>query len=110
MSRVKRVSSAKELDRAVDDFITRGYRLQERGEYSAKVKEKDYGEPFITGLLAFFSLLFSALLLPELGLPAGTPWGVMLVVVIGYISYSWYTAKTVLIKVTDDDDATEPSV
>ncbi len=43
MSRIRRVSSQKEFERAIDDYITQGYKVKSRGENSAQVKEKDYG-------------------------------------------------------------------
>lgn len=44
MSRVRRVEDRRTLERSIDEFITRGYRLMSEGESSARLKEKDWGD------------------------------------------------------------------
>lgn len=41
--RIRRASSQDEFERAIDDFITRGYKVKSRGSGNARLKEKDYG-------------------------------------------------------------------
>ena len=44
MSRVRRVADRRELERAVDEFVTRGYKVESDGETSIRLKERDWGD------------------------------------------------------------------
>lgn len=44
MSRVRRVEDRRELERVVDEFITRGYTVKSDGETSVRLKEQDWGD------------------------------------------------------------------
>jgi hypothetical protein len=57
MARIRRIDSQKELDRLIDEFITRGFTLKSRGESNARLKKKDWGDPtthVIIGVLSFW--------------------------------------------------------
>lgn len=41
--RIRRASSKRDLDNLVDDFVTQGYEILERGERNAMVKKKSWG-------------------------------------------------------------------
>ena len=41
--RVRNVSSSRQLDETVDDFITRGYRVVSQGENGARLKLRTWG-------------------------------------------------------------------
>lgn len=41
--RIRRVSSQQEMERAIDDYITQGYKVQARGESNAKLKQNNWG-------------------------------------------------------------------
>lgn len=45
MRRVKRVQSRKELERSVDEFVTRGYKLRSKEDECAILRDHDWGEP-----------------------------------------------------------------
>lgn len=59
MNRVRRVENQQELERLIDDFITRGYVLKSQGETGAWVKEKDWGDSgihlFLLALTAWWT-------------------------------------------------------
>lgn len=44
MSRVRRVENRRELERSIDEFITRGYTLKSEGRTTARLKERDFGD------------------------------------------------------------------
>lgn len=44
MSRVRRVTDRREMERSVDEFITRGYRIVAEGDASTRLKERDWGD------------------------------------------------------------------
>jgi len=41
--RIRRVSSRKELENMVDDYVTQGYQLLEQGDRSAMLRKKTWG-------------------------------------------------------------------
>lgn len=43
MTRIYRVESRKELDKKIDEYITRGYTVKYRGERTAHLKKKNWG-------------------------------------------------------------------
>lgn len=55
MSRVRRVDDRQELERSIDEFITRGYVLKSEGERSAKLKDRDWGEAEVHVIIALLS-------------------------------------------------------
>jgi len=105
MARVKRVNSEQKKEKEVDEFRTRGYKIVDQGQYSAKVKEKDWGELPSHGFLFIFTLISAAVLFSAADLPPIGVWGVALLANIGYALYSWQTAEEVLIKVEDTGDS-----
>lgn len=52
MRRVKRVQSRKELERTIDEFVTRGYDLQSKEDGCALLRDRDWGEPEVHLLIA----------------------------------------------------------
>lgn len=79
------------MERAIDEFITRGYRLQSEGESSARLKEKDWGDGA--------THLFVALL---------TAWWTFGLANAIYAIYAYVTADEVVIKIgTEDGDETD---
>lgn len=55
MSRVRRVEDRKEMERSIDEFITRGFVLKSQGERSAKLKDRDWGEAEVHVIIALLS-------------------------------------------------------
>jgi len=90
MSRVRRVSDNHEMERATDEFVTRGYKVISRGETSTQLKANDWGD-------AGTHLLLAAL----------TGWWTFGLSNALYAIYKHVTAEEVLIKIDDDgtDDA-----
>jgi len=43
MARIRRVDSEKEMEQVIDDFVTQGYKIDNRGNRSTMMKEKDWG-------------------------------------------------------------------
>jgi hypothetical protein len=41
--RLRKVSSRKELDNQIDDYVTQGYDILEQGEHSALMRRKTWG-------------------------------------------------------------------
>lgn len=41
--RLRKVTSQREMDTLVDDYVTQGYKILDRGERSVRVKKTDYG-------------------------------------------------------------------
>lgn len=103
MARIRRVESEREQEKAVDDFLTRGYKVQSQGQFSAKVKEKDFGSAPVHVFVFLFTLIASAVLFDAAGLPAGGVWVVTILANVLYATYSWFTAEEVVIKVAQDD-------
>lgn len=52
MVRVRHVENKKALEMIVDEYVTLGFRVQEMGERSAKVKKTQYGS-FLQHLLVY---------------------------------------------------------
>jgi hypothetical protein len=55
MSRVRRVEDRRELERTVDEFITRGYKVESDGKSSTRLKERDWGDGGVHLLLALLT-------------------------------------------------------
>ena len=103
MTRKKRVDSEREMEIEVDDFLTRGYKIKQQGQYSTKMKEKDFGSGPVHGFTFFFSLLGAAVLFNAAELSAEGIWVVAILASLTYAAYSWLTAEEVLITVKEDD-------
>jgi hypothetical protein len=56
MSRIRRVETRKDLERSVDEFITRGYKLQSQGDASARLQEKDWGDSGVHIIIALLTV------------------------------------------------------
>lgn len=93
------------MEKQVDDFVTMGYTIDQQGQHSTKVKEKDWGSPPVHGFVFFFVLIGAAAGADTIGLPAGGIWGVAILANVTYAAYSRYTAEEVVIKVDGDDAA-----
>lgn len=89
MSRVRRVESREEMERSIDEFVTRGYELESTGERTARLKERDNGDPTTHLILLALSGWWTFGLSNAL-----------------YALYSRVNAEKVLIKLEDvpDDD------
>lgn len=99
MTRIRRVESEREKERLVDEFVTKGYKIQEQSQYTAKVKEKDYGSVPVHGFVFVFALLAAAVVLDAAGVGGG---GAIWLVAFGanalYLASSWFNSDEVLIK------------
>lgn len=99
MTRTQRVESERELERAVDDFSTRGFKIKSQSKHSAKVKEEDWGDVPIHGFIFIFTLIVAAVLFDMAALPSGGVWLVAFSANVIYAAYSLFTADEVIIKV-----------
>lgn len=98
--RIRKVSSAREMERTIDEMITLGYEVQDRGAETALLKEKTWGSVGVTIGLILIALVFAyyTLLLSFL-LP------------IAYVVYKHQTAETVEVKIERPmDDVAGPRV
>lgn len=83
-TRIKKVQTRKELDEAVDDFITQGYRVTEEGDRTVMVQQNSWGS---AGGHALWALL--------------TIWCLFGLGNLGYALYAHFDAPKVLIKLVD---------
>lgn len=104
MTRVRRVETERELEKEIDEFITRGYEIKEQGQYSAKVKKKDWGSAPVHGFLFLFSLIIAAVVVDQAGISGGVAWIVAIGASVGYALYSRLTAEEVIFKIEGDRD------
>lgn len=107
MTRMRRVDSERELEDQLDEFITKGYSVKQRGQYSARVKDSDWGEPPIHGFLFLFSLLAAAVIFDAANVSSGGAWIVAFLANVGYAAYSRVTAEEILIKVDQSTEQAE---
>lgn len=56
MSRISRVENRKEMEGEVDEYRTRGYKIQEQGTSSARVKQRDWGRSETHLIIALFTI------------------------------------------------------
>lgn len=56
MSRIRRVTDEREMERLIDEFITRGYTIKKQGQYSAQLKKKDWGGVFNHFIIATLTI------------------------------------------------------
>lgn len=103
MTRIRRVESEREQENLVDEFLTKGYRIERRGQHSAKVKEKDWGNAPVHVFVFLFTLVAAAVLFNAAGVPAGAVWVVAILANITYAAYSWFSSEEVIIKVDKED-------
>ena len=101
MPRRKRVESEREMEKQLDEFVTRGFKIQEQGQHSSKVKEKDYGNAPVHVFTFLFSFLGASILFDATGLPSGGVWVVAIGAPLAYTAYSYLTAEAVLIQVDE---------
>jgi hypothetical protein len=91
------------MDRKVDDYRTRGYKIESRGEYSTKVKEKDWGELPVHGFLFLAVLIIGAIVVDLVSVTSGAAWVLAFLASASYAGYSWFTAEELLIKIDQAD-------
>ncbi|MHC3438233.1 hypothetical protein ACYJ1Y_09035 [Natrialbaceae archaeon A-gly3] len=84
MSRIRRVEDTQEFERVIDDYITQGYKVQSRGEHSAKLKQKDYGS-IVAHILIF--IVFG--------------WWTLGVANALYLAYKYFSGESVTVKIND---------
>ena len=104
MTRTQRVESKREQEKEIDELVTRGFRIKEQGQYTAKLKEKDWGDIPVHVFLFIFTFITAALLFGAAELPSGGVWVIVALANITYAGFSWYTAEEVIIKVVEDED------
>lgn len=102
MPRTRYVESERELERTLDDFITRGFKVKDQGQFTAKVKDKDWGRLPVHGFVFLFSFIAAAVLTDAAGAGSGGVWVVAILANVTYAVYSWFTAQEVIIKVDED--------
>ena len=84
--RLRRTETQNEYERVIDDYITQGYAVQNRGQHSAVLKKKSYGG---VGTHIVVALL--------------TAWWTFF---LGNALYAWYanySADKVTVKLSDQD-------
>jgi len=84
MTRIRRVDDRKEMESRVEDFLTRGYKVKDRGETSTRLKKKNWGSG--GGHIAVAAL---------------TIWWTFGVGNVAYALYKYFTAEEVHVKVED---------
>lgn len=72
---------------SVDEFVTRGYKIQSEGENSTRLKERDWGDAEVHLLVAALSGWWT--------------FGFSNAV---YAIYKYATAEEIVIKIEDEDD------
>lgn len=90
MSRVRRVKDRKSKEKAVDEFITRGYRVKSDSETATRLKERDWGD---AGTHLFLVMV--------------TGWWTFGLSNSLYAIYTYVTAEEVVIKLDKDLDDEE---
>lgn len=105
MTRIRRVESEREQEKLVDEFVTKGYKIDQQSQYSAKVKEKDWGSAPIHGFVFLFTFVMAAVLFDAAGASAGGVWLVAILANVVYATYSWFTSEEIIIKVDEGADA-----
>lgn len=105
MTRIRRVESVREQEKLVDEFMTKGYKVKQRGQYSARVKKKDWGSIHVHGFVFLFAFLAGAVLSDATGLSSGSVWVVVILANLAYASYCWVTAEEIIIKVDGEGNA-----
>lgn len=102
MTRVRRVESEREKEKQIDEFLTMGYKVEQQGQFSARVKEKDWGSVPVHGFVFLFTFLGAAVLFSVANLDAGGVWVVTILANVTYAVYSRFTSEEVVIKVEEE--------
>lgn len=102
MTRIRRVESEREQEKLLDEFITKGYKIQDQGQFSARVKEKDWGSIPVHGFVFLFTFLGAAILFDAANVSASAVWVVAILANVIYAVYSRFTADEVVIKVAEE--------
>lgn len=101
MTRLRRVETEREKEIVVDEYITKGYKLKEEGQYSAKLKEKDWGDAYVYIFLGIFSLILGAGVAEAAEADSSAAWIFFALVLVAYAGYSRLTAEEIIIKLED---------
>ena len=84
MPRIRRVESRKEMERTVEDFLTRGYKIKDEGQESTMLKKKNWGTGGMHVVIAVLTIWWT------LGLGN-----------VAYAIYKYLTAEEVQVKVEE---------
>lgn len=87
MTRTRRVDNHKELDRKVDEYVLRGYKIVVETEESTKLKEKDWGDSSTHFIIAILTI-----------------WWTLGFANFIYAIYSRVTADEVIIKIHNESE------
>jgi hypothetical protein len=82
MPRIRRVDSRKELERTVEDFLTRGYKIKQEGQESTLVKKKNWGSGGMHIVIAVLTI-----------------WWTLGIGNVAYAIYKYMTAEEVQIRI-----------
>lgn len=104
MTRIRRVESEREMEQLVDEYVTKGYKISQRSQYSSKVKEKDFGSAPVHAFTFLFALIAGAVVFNAADASAGGAWVIAILASLTYAGYSWFTAEEVIIKVSEEDN------
>ncbi len=99
------MESERKKDQLVDEFITRGYKVQQQSQYTTKVKEKNWGTPVVHAFVFLFAFVGSAVLLGAVDGPSGAAWVITIGANVTYAAYSWFASEEIIIKVSTDASA-----
>ena len=88
-ARIRKFHSKTEMERALDEYITMGYRVKEQGENTILVRKHDNGSSLVIVILAVFT------------------WWLLEIPTILYVWYKRTHADTILMKM-DEADTTTP--
>lgn len=102
MTRIRRVESVRKQEQLIDEFITRGYKVKQQGQYSAKVKEKDWGSLPVHGFIFLFVFIAAAVVFDAAGVSTSGVWVSAILANVAYAAYSRVTGEEVVIKVEDE--------
>ena len=89
-TRIRKYKSREEMERALDEFITTGYTVREKGENTTLVRKNEWGSGLVIVILAICT------------------WIVLEIPTIVYVWYKHTHADTVLMKL--DAPTIEPAV
>jgi hypothetical protein len=89
-ARIRKFHSKTEMERALDEYITMGYRVKEQGENTILVRKHDNGSMLVIVILAVCT------------------WWLLEVPTILYVWYKRTHADTILMKIDEADITVEP--
>jgi hypothetical protein len=89
-ARIRKFQSKSEMERALDEYITMGYRVREQGENNILVRKHDNGSTTVIIILAIFT------------------WILIEIPTILYIWYKRTHADTILMKVEEPEVTVQP--